>query len=239
MKYRKDEIDIILSKKFKNDESEKLIVYDGIVDQETFSRAGLLFLLKEAVEKGLRKNYETSIKKEEDFDVIDLREIAKGEAKEQTCKRAKHWKELCYWTEVYKNDSVRLNCVNKCGGNLSEVAIVNIKKVAGPSSTDMKLIDRIVGDSDYRKLLRRQIADINPTMVLCCGTFEQAKKIYEIREEKIKSLCCGVKCFEYQQENRIINFVDFIHPSMVGRDAMKFAFAKEVFNELSSMSITR
>ena len=61
----------------KNDESEKLVVFDGIVDKENFSKAGLLFLLKEAVEKSLRYKHEKSIKDKEGFDIIDLNVIAK------------------------------------------------------------------------------------------------------------------------------------------------------------------
>lgn len=236
-KYR----EVILDDSHKNSKEEKLIVFDGIVDEEAFKNVEVIFLLKEAVEKSLRDGYEAEITENSDFDIVDLRVVAKKEAMEQFNKKAKHWKALCYWISVYEEVDCSFNdVIESCGGNLAKVSIVNIKKVAGPAGTNPEVLNRIVSNKIYKSLIREQIEDIAPRIVICCGTFEQAKMIYDVQNLEVKQLDCGVSYFEHTCKNRDIKFLDFIHPSMrMVRDAMKFAFAKEVFRELKTQNFGR
>lgn len=235
-------IDAISDAVNETDESKKLIVTDGVIDEVQFRKVGVMFLLKEAVKSGLKKEeFKSYFKQEAAFDYIDLCSIAKQQAFEQIGTRPKHWKELCYWLAAYEDNNIKFSdAIEKCGGNLAKVAIVNIKKVAGLSSTNVENLNRYVSNVSYKRLLKEQIESIRPKIVMCCGTFEQAKNLFDIKFSQVLQLKCGVSYFECANAGENIIFIEFIHPSSyMIRDAMKFAFAKEVFNELSSMSITR
>ena len=69
------------------DINKRLIVYDGIVDKTRFSETGLLFMLKESVEDGLRGKY---IKEYADHNVCNLVDIAKEQVYQQVNIKAVH-----------------------------------------------------------------------------------------------------------------------------------------------------
>ena len=215
--------------KNKNPIEENTIVFDGVVNQDIFKSGDkFLFLLKEAVDSQIKgnSNYELI------NNTFDLITKAKQESIEQKdSSTGLHWQEFCEWIYAYKHPNDSLLSVTNHGRYLSEIALVNIKKVAGLSTTDANILNKIVLNEEYSKLLRKEIAIINPCIVICCGTFEQAKTLYGTHN-CIKQLCSGVEYFKY---NNII-FVDFIHPTQYGaaqKPTMKYAFAKEVFGELS------
>ena len=64
------------------------------------------------------------------------------------------------------------------------MAIVNIKKIAGNSISDMESLDRFLHTEEDCMLMRKQVEDISPALVVCCGTYEQAKKIFNITCEQ-------------------------------------------------------
>lgn len=227
-------LETILNPNYKNDDAnETIIVYDGIVSKDKFG--GILFLLKEAVENSIKDDHEDKILKvNKTIKSFDLIHTAFEEALAQsseTYSQNLHWKELCEWIYAYKNPNDSFSSVKQHGRFLSEIAIVNIKKVAGLSTTKTKILNEIIKNEKYNNLLRQEIDLIKPKIVICCGTFEQAKNLYHT-QSPMKQLNSGV---EYFKHNNIL-FIDFIHPTQYGaaqKPTMKYAFAKEVFGELS------
>ena len=215
--------------------NETIIVFDGVVNENKFHSNGILFLLKEAVEKSIEDNHKDKIINiDKDIRSFDLIRTAYEEAKQQSSETYTgelHWKELCEWVYAFKHpDHSFLNVINH-GRYLNEISIVNIKKVAGQSTTDMKIMNTIVNNDKYKNLLKEEINLLLPRIVICCGTFEQAKILYGVNETTLK-LNSGVDYFKHQN----ILFVNFIHPTQYGaaqKPSMKYAYAKEVFGELS------
>jgi len=54
---------------------------------------------------------------------------------------------------------------------LSKIAVVNLKKASGGSWSDMAVVNAYAFHD--RELLRRQIKDISPNLIVACGTMDQ------------------------------------------------------------------
>lgn len=165
------------------------------------------------------------------------------------------WPILCYWLEAYykgndgadfqsfrdkyENEDDKKNKVkgveSKKGYQkdqydiLKNAALVNIKKTAGESTSDDKILNKAV--NAYKCLIYKELERIAPKYVVCCGTFEHAKTIFSAKE--CQTLPCGAECFEhiYESGQRIV-FVDFVHPGCRVKKQVTYAYAKDVFNEL-------
>ena len=195
------------------------IVYDGIVNYQRF--LGVVFLLKEATLRGTKKFGEG-------WSLVDR---PAEEAKKQDGKVPEHWKTVCYWMEAWKNPSTSFMQAKKCGGNLNEVAFMNIKKTAGEGTSANAPLDIIVCDEEYSRLLRDEIDVIKkcgkPLIIICGGTFDYAKKIYRVNPNEVISMNCGTKYFI---RNEIV-FLSFVHPSIRCGVEVSYAYAQSVFQE--------
>ena len=195
------------------------IVYDGIVDLEKFN--GLVFLLKEATKAGTKKF----------GNGWSLVEQAAIEAGNQNSQVPKKWETLCYWTEAYKDSTKTYKDAAKCGGNLAEIAIVNIKKTAGEGTSENAPMNTIMKNAEYKQILRDEITAIKKTgkqlLVICGGTFDWAKKLYDVARGEVKLMDCGA---EYFQRDGII-FLNFVHPSVRCGKEVTYAYAQAVFAE--------
>lgn len=69
------------------------------------------------------------------------------------------------------HDTVRKNAA------LRRVAVMNLKKLSGGATTDGATLNRYAFHD--RSLLRMQIAALNPTIILSCGTFEEVLWLLE------------------------------------------------------------
>ena len=209
--------------------NENIVVYDGLVNESKFG--GILFLLKEAVQSSIEYDHKDKIINDT-FDLISTAQTEALNQSQETYSGDLHWKELCEWIEVYKKPKTSFKHLKDHGGNLAEIALVNIKKIAGLSKTNPKVIYSIVNNETYANILKKEIELINPQIVICCGTFDYAKILYPT-PVITDTLECGV---EYFISNNI-TFVDFIHPTQYGaaaKQTMKFAYAKAVFGELKT-----
>lgn len=215
----------------KSPNDPEMLVYDGIIAEN--DPPELLFLLKEA-----NDGRDNSRKESIGFD--SFVEQARKEAKEQNGKKPVHWDNLCYWTSAYKAAqggvvySFLDDEVQKCGGLLGEIALVNIKKVPGGSSTDPETFIHTVNNNVCAKLVRDEISWIKPKIVVCCGTYDYAREIYKECNRLPKSipLKCGAYYFVYDG----IYYLEFIHPtqyrSVAAKRCLLYAYAKEVFKDL-------
>ena len=87
---------------------------------------------------------------------------------------------------------------------------------------------------DNKQILRDEITAIKKTgkqlLVICGGTFDWAKKIYEVTQGEVESMNCGAKYF---RKDGII-FLDFVHPSVRCGKEVTYAYAQAVFAERRS-----
>ena len=150
----------------------------------------------------------------------------------------KVWPILAYWTEAHKDVNKKFSeCISKYELNdvkdidysiLSNTAIVNIKKTSGKSISEDEILKNAV--KHYGDLIKKEIEIIDPRIVMCCGTFEYAKTIYNA--DIIEDLYCGAKFFKRQIKDKEVYFIEFVHPSCRVTKAATFAYAKAVFMEL-------
>jgi hypothetical protein len=86
---------------------------------------------------------------------------------------------------------------------LDDIAWVNIKKKLGGSKSNMTEIHQFA-EKD-KEFLEKQFAEINPEVVLCCGTFYAYKIVYSHTKDIVK-ISDGI----YKHGSRLI--IEFYHP---------------------------
>lgn len=206
----------------------KPIVFDGVVDEAAFLNSGIrtAFLLKEVNDRDRQEDWE-------DF----LDNYVRKQA--YTDKMYTTWPNVCLWMEALKEDNIFYrDCLNGNGSfdvdklqqNLLDIAIVNIKKTAGGSASNH---NELVQAADrYGFVVRRQMELIGPRLVICGGTFEYAKSIFGVEEQRVRMLPSGA---EYFQEGETV-YLQFVHPVWytVSRKIL-FAYAKVTFAEVKNL----
>lgn len=201
------------------------IVYDGVVDESRF--AGVVFLLREATSAGAEKY---------GAEEWDLTGTAKSQANAQSGKYPRDWASVCYWVEAYKDCTKPFTKVENCGGNLAEVAFVNIKKTAGEGTSENAPLQAIVTNKAYCNFILEEIKSLDgAVLVICGGTFDLAKQILRTAEQPIKceALPCGA---EYFKQDDIV-FLDFVHPSVRCGKELTYAYAQAAFKELKEKGL--
>lgn len=203
------------------------IAFDGVVDEESFknSKIKTLFLLKEVNDPDMNADWK------------NFMEYTKQQASAETL--YKTWPNVCLWLEVLKHSDVTyLECVDGYGNfltkklqkNLLDVSIVNIKKTAGGGSSNYDEI--LSAAKNYGHIIWEEIGIINPELIICGGTFDFAKMIYDVSADEIKTLPSGAQYVV--RDNMII--LQFIHPMWfsVNRNIL-FAYAKAVFADVHGL----
>lgn len=163
------------------------LVYDGIVDEDKY--IGIVYLLKEATEAGaisLKEEEQIFLKQVNGYpnDLLawDFIATTKSRADEQKSE-PKNWKILCCRTEAIMHPDKLYPETLYSGENLLKIALINIKKTTGATTSDETLLNSIADDEKYSELIREQFRILNEhkqkiKIVVCCGTFEQAQKIF-------------------------------------------------------------
>ncbi|MGI6174140.1 MAG: hypothetical protein ACOYI8_09635 [Christensenellales bacterium] len=216
------------------------ISFDGVVDEDSFLASPIrtAFLLKEI--NGKETIEENGVKVQQimkaDWEYMtDLRShILAKDNKDKNLYPT--WPNVCLWVELLKNpDCVYSDCISenenfneaKLRENILSVSIINLKKTHGSgSSVDSEIREAVCYG---RTMLKEQIDIINPTLVICGGTFEYAKLLFEVERNQDVMLPCGAHYFS--RGKRI--YLEFVHPSWfsVNRRIL-FAYAKQVFSDI-------
>lgn len=180
---------------------------DGVVNEQFWSMAptGVVFLLKE---RNLVSRYTQGLP---DTFRKDLRLHANAEP----------WREIGQWTYGI------LNCHSRPPYEEADqhyeracrsAALVNLKKMAGGSTSSLKEIwEHAIRDKEY---LNRQLAIIDPDVIVCCGKhslFQLAKEVFDdagaatcvFRPSSGASPVSGA-CYR----GRSFIWIDYVHPSM-------------------------
>lgn len=145
------------------------LITDGIVDPEQYE--GILFLLKEAYGKGEKKD---------SWDLCQW--LATGKPK-------KMWVHVAKWVHGLRNTTkdrvepyVRKLTEEERREALRKIAVVNVKKVDGKSSSDKENLTGYVKEN--AGLLRREIELAQPRIVVCGNTFDHLMTIFGIEQER-------------------------------------------------------
>jgi len=174
----------------------KPFISDGAIDPKKWRRSDnrILFLAKE------------SHGDEYDLESWDLCELVREEWKES---KYKFWWTLGYWAFGIRNTTsssipdfpgYREQWAEVSNAVL-ESAIVNIKKSGGKSSSDDDDLQKYI-KSD-RDLIKQQIDQLDPKVVVCCYVWDLVKHLWNNPDEESQYI--------YYAEDRV--FINYWHPA--------------------------
>lgn len=180
---------------------ENIFVSDGIVNIEYWNNTNckkILFFLKEAYGKKEDCSLTKPLVTEEPYGSI--------------WKRVVEWSYGISKTSEKEIASYPLDEKDFSANNfwLNSIAVVNVKKSNGKSSTDM---DELKAYAAYdKKELKKQIEIINPEIIICGNTGEILNDIFD---DKIKK---GTKNDNWYYITKLIDekeikIIDFVHPA--------------------------
>lgn len=149
---------------------------------------------------------------------------------------------ICLWIEAFFNPTCSYeDCfladktdydIERLRKNLNKTAIVNIKKTAGGGSSKYEELIAVCHDPKKSELLKTQLKHTEPALVICGGTFELAKIIFNIQDTNIQFLPSGAKYFL----NDNVVFLEFTHPAWFSvPQKILFAYAQSVFNDVKNI----
>lgn len=196
-------------KSYFKEKGEHIIVYDGIVDSETYEKTQpkILVLLKEANHKNAQESWHLTT-----F-------LSKG-ARNQTNNPT--WDNVARFVERVLATDENINWEDLKGDNqnrrkeyLKKICAINVKKVPGGSSADENEIKNVTKRD--AELLREQIDLCNPNLIICgCGG--KGKKT-------AKFVCVTLfgNCIKWEKTNNEIEYffdedkkriiIPYIHPA--------------------------
>ena len=193
---------------------------DGIVNEKQFSKKipGVVFLLKDA-----------NVSTPEESNVADnLLATANGEAA-----FGKMWKVLCMWAMIMENPKITFSdCCNSkfdvkdsIRSYLNRIAVVNICKEHGKGTNSQEEIDAKIASAvnKYYNFVREEIDIIDPSLVVCCGTYPFVVDQYDFED---KTLPSGAKYFFHKD----IPYLEMMHPACRMGYREMFAYFKEVYS---------
>jgi len=135
------------------------------------------------------------------------------------------WKRVTQWTygimntteataPFFDEDSIPKNFANNY---LQNIAVVNVKKIAGEPTSDWgKLEEAVDNDKDF---LKKEIELIAPTVIVCGYTIKFFEKIFDIKIKKSKN-----KNLYYLAEinGKTVIVIDYYHPGNRYPDIMNY-----------------
>ena len=201
-----EELTILWQSKYPN----KVFVKDGIVNPDKWVTQEIkpMFLLKEAYGG------------KESWDLINDHILVKS--KKQVDKT---WKKVTQWTYGIMNTSVSSspffdeNKIPKEFANeyLQSIAIVNVKKIAGGStSVWAELEEAVDNDKDF---LKKEIELIEPTVIVCGYTMSFLEKILGAKIKKTSNK--NLYYFTEINGKKVI-ILDYYHPGNQYPDIMNY-----------------
>ena len=171
------------------------LITDGIVDLENYE--GIVFLLKEAYIREQKR---------------DEWDLSKGLAEKSTWGM---WRHVAKWVYGLINTDAKSTAAfcdlseEDRKALIRKIAIMNVKKVDGvPTSDDKDLSEHVNRNSE---MLRRELAIMQPRIIVCGGSFKFLKELYSI---KIKSHCDNWYYWLDLGEMKNVLVLDYFHPAV-------------------------
>lgn len=210
-----------LFKDWKTEHEFDIFCKDGIVDEKEFGKnlPEIVFLLKDA-----------NIEKKDESDVCkNLLDTANGKSN-----FGKMWKVLCMWAKITENPNTRFSdcCDDKFDIKdslreyLKRFSVVNLSKEHGKGVNNQDELNAKLSKSvrNYYDYTRKEINIIDPSIVICCGTYHQILDEYEVYDKILPS---GARYFN--ADGKI--FLEMYHPGSYMSYSMLFAYFKEVYSD--------
>ena len=213
--------------KYRNDilgnDTDNGICYDGPVDKLKFLEREnrLLFLLKET------NGNDNDGKRNTSFNDWNYMEWVHQQATQEKPLYRSVYRNIVMWSKMFEVfsdekrepsisefiDSNGLIINSNILNSLLNVSIINLKKSWGNEKTDWESMNNYLNDNVIRKeILKYQISELKPTLVLCGGTFDFSYNIFGDGSD-IKTITTNngqiVKFFEHDATI----FVNCYHPS--------------------------
>ena len=196
------------------------ICFDGVVDKESYfaKEKRLMFLLKET-----NGNDNNGDKNDVLTDWTYMEWVYSQAMRNEPLYRSVY-RNIAMWSRMFNvyTDEKRIpeiqEFINEDGliideklcNSLLDISIINLKKSWGTESTNWNEMDKYLDDKQRREILQYQINKLKPTMVLCGGTFDFAKKIFDNDVEELMQ--DGIRYFIKESST----FVSCYHPSKPG-----------------------
>lgn len=218
------------------------ICYDGIINEELFEKSKkILFLLKETNGNDEDGNSQDGCG---DWKYRDWLEYQQHKNLEEPSYGKRKFYRTFYnvgmWTDIL-NGNVQQSfqeyissgglAEEKLRFQLGKIALVNLKKTWGGSSTQWKALKSYLENDLVRDVLRTQVSYIDPEIVVCgsAEVFDFAKQIFESDLEKtIDTSMKKVRIFEYQG----IKFIEFYHPACRKSREFLYEFCQEIAKQI-------
>jgi len=118
------------------------------------------------------------------------------------------WHTISRWAGGILNNFPEFEEIDKWSArkeNIKKIASINLKKTSGGPSSDMSIINAYAHMD--KELLLEQIDEIQPSIVVACGTFESVIWLLDLKVNPDKPYECPV--FE---ETRNIWVIPWVHP---------------------------
>ncbi len=177
--------------------------YDGIIDPKTWfhlkeqNKPRILFVLKEA--------YHTSDFQGTEYDLAD--DLRTNGPWGSVWLRVAEWAYGLMFTTTEKLQRYKELSSDEANNCLRQIAILNLKKSNGKSSSQMDDIGNYAKhDAD---LIQREIELISPNVIVCGYTFEALNSVLNSPFNKSKAYCDNW----YYRDTRGRIFLDYYHPA--------------------------
>lgn len=222
-----------------NGDKDNGICYDGIINESKFKdlNVKLMFLLKETNGNDSKGNSQVN------SDWVGYVEWLKNQQANINSKETlyKTFFNACMWIEEFysfvKNKTMSFEeyapdgqiYAVKIREQLNNVALVNLKKTWGGSSTSWNNLNTYLSNNDIVDILKKEIEIISPDIVLCGGVqvFDFAKKMYAAQSVNSSNL-------EYFLVNKTV-FVKFRHPALYWRKRKNhYDYAADIFKQMKT-----
>ena len=224
-------------------DSNNGICFDGVVDQERYfaCEKKLMFLLKET---NGNKNSGEKNEKLEDWDYMKW---IHEQAEEKIPLYRSVFRNIAMWSKMFKvyttenrepeisefvdDNGIIIN--SSLCNTMLEIAIVNLKKSWGNGNTEWKTLNTYLEADPVRKeILLHQFEELAPSIVMCCGTFDFAQRIFGKSENTIEETTFDGKKVTYFKIGSTM-FVKCYHPSRPGWSRKdSFAHANSIFKTI-------
>ncbi len=184
---------------------KSLISTDGIIFPEQFNKnKRILFVMKETnAEKG--------------FPLTEF--LESGPHKQM-------WYTTAKWAAGILNgfpEYSEINIRSKLTDALQQVAIINLKKVTGSSTSNMSIVNAYAHQD--RDLLLEQIKSINPKIILSCGVFHSLIWLLDI---PVKADNIGFRPVRAKKVDSVV--IPWRHPNRVN-SVKSYQELKEIFTK--------
>lgn len=128
------------------------------------------------------------------------------------------------WDEIYRKTDNK----NIQRDMLSEIGLVNLKKIAGGGIVDWKNFDYYFASETNRTFLKEQLGLYAPDIVICGGTAYYLNLLYEIDNNDWLETSRGVRYL--RRDNTV--YIDFCHPNNRGPKNMIYYGLVDALQEI-------